>query len=557
MENFNFSILLLFGIGIFGGISGAWLFQRFNIPQVIGYIIIGLLIGETGLQVVKQSDILNLQSFNWFALGIIGFLVGGELKLEIFRKYAKQFTAILLGEGLGAFFLVGFPVFFIIFHITNSVSTALAAGIVLGAIASATDPASTINVLWEYRAKGVLTTALIATIALDDALAMALYGLGTSIAQILIGGPSQIFKEILNIIKELFGSILAGVLAGLLTNFIIKHLDANKEKILTIAIGILLLVIGFSDAAGLDVILATMSMGVTLINLSPKRSEELFSLIKNFSVPIYVMFFVLVGARLNISNMPLWLWAIIIVYVIGRSLGKIFGSYAGAKWAKADKNVQKYTGIGLFAQGGVAIGLSIMASHHLSGIKITETISLGDMIIFGVTATTLIVQIIGPPLVKLAIQRAGEINRNITKDDIIDSLKVNDVMEKNLILVKAEETISKILQLFSSYDFLSYPVVNDKNMLLGTITLDNLKEVLTDQECWDWLVAEDVLIPLENNTIKDTPLKDAFIIMRTLGVEQIPIVESITNPQPVGILDTRKINKFLEQELIIRTKDAA
>ena len=71
----NFGILILFGIGIFGGILGAYIFKKFHIPQVVGYIIIGLLIGESGLHIIKHQDSLNLQSFNWFALGIIGFLV--------------------------------------------------------------------------------------------------------------------------------------------------------------------------------------------------------------------------------------------------------------------------------------------------------------------------------------------------------------------------------------------------------------------------------------------------------------------------------------------------
>ena len=133
----------------------------------------------------KPRSSSHLKTFNLFALGIIGFLVGGELKVDTFKKYARQFTAILLGEGLLAFLLVGGATFFLLKMVTGNLTAALAGAVVLGAIASATDPASTIDVIWEYRSKGVMTTAIIAIVALDDALAMTLYGLGNSTAKLI------------------------------------------------------------------------------------------------------------------------------------------------------------------------------------------------------------------------------------------------------------------------------------------------------------------------------------------------------------------------------------
>ena len=162
---------------------GAWFFQKIRIPQVVGYIAFGILIGKSGLNLLHGEDIEQLRSFTWFALGIIGFLVGGELKFETFRQYGKQFIQILLWEGLAAFFIVALLTFGVIYLVTHSFAASLAAGIVFGAIASATDPASTVEVLWEYRARGVLTTTIIAIVALDDALAMTLYGIGTSCAE--------------------------------------------------------------------------------------------------------------------------------------------------------------------------------------------------------------------------------------------------------------------------------------------------------------------------------------------------------------------------------------
>ncbi|MDD4956308.1 MAG: cation:proton antiporter [Candidatus Omnitrophica bacterium] len=552
METVNIGILMLLGIGVFGGILGAWVFQKLRVPQVVGYIVIGILIGESGLHIVKHADMVKLESFNWFALGIIGFLVGGELHADIFRKYGKQFMAILFGEGLLAFMMVSVPVTLIVQSIIHAWAPALASGIVFGAIASATDPASTVEVLWEYRTRGVLTAALIAIVALDDALAMTLYGIGTGVAGMLTGGTASLGAEALKICKDLFGSILLGAMSGFLLEFAMKTLSQKKERMLALAVGTLLLVIGFADVIEMDVILVTMTMGIVLVNLAPKTSQELFSLVKNFSVPIYVMFFVLVGARLGVANMPLWLWAIVLVYVAGRSIGKITGAYIGAKISGAHENVQKYTGIGLFCQGGVAIGLSIMASTHLGNIKVTDTMSLGDMVIFGVTATTLIVQLIGPSLVKWAVSKARETGRNVTEEDVIASLRVNDVMEKEAIPIRENRKIRAVFEMFSNNPFLVYPVTDEKDKVIGVITLDNLKEILVDHGCWDWMVAGDALLPMEHRIPSSLPLESALAFMGEQKIEQVPVVDDVDGTHLAGMLDLRNTKKAIEQELIKR-----
>ncbi|MFH1692549.1 MAG: cation:proton antiporter [Candidatus Omnitrophota bacterium] len=552
MDTMNIGLLLLLGIGVFGGLVGAWVFQKLRIPQVVGYIVIGILIGQTGLHVVKHTDIVRLQSFNWFALGIIGFLVGGELQAENFRKYGKQFMAILFGEGLLAFTLVCIPVTAIVYLVIHSFAPALAAGIVFGAIASATDPASTVEVMWEYRARGVLTTAIVAIVALDDALAMTLYGVGTSVAEILTGGSANVLAEFLKIGKELFGSVLLGVAAGFLLDYTFRLLRQQKERMLALAVGMLLLVIGLSDAIGMDVIIVTMTMGIVLINFAPKKSQELFALMKSFSVPIYVMFFVLVGARLRISQMPLWLWGIVAVYVLGRSFGKMFGAYLGARCSKADVVVQKYTGLGLFCQGGVAIGLSIMASQHLGDIHVTPEMSLGDMVIFGITATTLIVQLLGPSLVKKAIQKSGEIGRNVTEEDVIASLRVEDVMDRDIISIQENKKMSNVFELFSDLRFLVYPVVDRQERVIGIIKLQNLKEIITDPSCWDWMLAGDALMPISTKISASLPLESALHMMDEAVVEELPVVDDINNDRLVGMLDRRSVDKAVEQELIKR-----
>lgn len=542
----HLSILILFGIGIFGGIVGSYFFRFLRMPLVVGYIVIGLIIGQSGFNLINHDDILKLQSFNWFALGIIGFLVGGELKTSIFKKYWKQFSAILFGEGILAFLIVSIPVGILVYKTSHMLNPSIAAGIVFGAIASATDPASTTSILWEYRCKGILTTALIATVALDDALAITLYGLGTSIAGLLAGGEQSILTATLNIIKELLGSIVLGVTAAFLLSYIINKLNDDKEKILAVAIGILLIIIGLASSFGMDVILVTMSMGCVLVNLKPKRSKALFSLTQNFSIPIYVMFFVLVGARLSITQMPLWLWGIIAIYVIGRSIGKVTGAFIGARITGADKKVQAYTGIGLFAQGGVAIGLSIMASGHLAHINLTPSISLGDTIIMGIATSTFILQIIGPPLVKTAVTLAKEKNKDITEEDIIKNLKISDVLTDNVITIESNTPLEKIFKIFTKNNLLAYPVTEDQKVI-GTLELDNFKNVLDDPTCWKWLLAADMLEEKNKVLYKNMPLEKALRLMNDLSKEQMTVVNNLKNQNPIGILDKHTAKQYVKK----------
>ncbi len=549
MTTLSSNILFLLGIGIFGGVAGAWFFQKIKVPQVLGYLAIGIILGKSGFKLIDSNVIESLKNFNFFALGIIGFMVGGELHGSTMKKYGKQFSAILFGEGVFAFVLVTVSVSLILYVFTKNFAASLAGGIVFGAIASATDPASTINVLWEYRTKGVLTTTLIAIVAMDDALAMTLYGLGTAAAQMIIGGNTSISSQIIKTAIELVGAIALGGAAGVFMNFIVRS-STDKIQTMVFGIGTLFLLIALALVLDIDVILASMTMGLVVTNLAPTRSKDFFDLIKSFSAPIYVLFFVLVGSRLILNGMPLFLWIIVGAYVLFRTTGKMTGAWIGAKLTKADPVVQKYTGLGLFAQGGVAIGLSIMATQHLHGLKLADGIDLGDIIITGVTATTFIVQIIGPPMTKLAVKLAKETGKNVTEQDIIAKWKVADVLDADVPRVKITDSVKHVVSLFSENDFFCLPVVNQEGTTAGMITMNDLKQLMVSQDTWEWILAGDIVAPAPEVITKTESLEEAMVILKQLGREQLPVVESKSNPVPVGILDTRTVRKMVNRELV-------
>lgn len=545
------NVLFILGIAVFCGMIGALIFQKLKFPQVVGNIIIGLLLGESVFGLISQSDIANLKTFNLFALGIIGFLVGGELKIETFKKYAKQFISILFFEGMFCFFMVGIATGLLVYAICRQVIPSVAVGLVFGAISSATDPASTIDVIWEYRAKGIMTTAIIAVVALDDALAMTLWGISTGILQIFGSGnvSDSILHELLMVVVHIFGSLLiGGIFAGILTLFF-KFLH-QIERAAAISVGVILLIIGCAVYFDLDVILAAMAAGFVLANAVPRRSEQLFKLLRNFSIPIYVMFFVLVGARLSLGKMPLWLWGIVFLYVFFRSFGKILGSYYGGKIAHSPVTVQKYLGLGIFAQGGVAIGLAIIASEKLAGVRVSENLSMGDMVVFVVTSTTLILQIVGPAMVKLSLKRAGEAGKNITEDDVIATMHVMDVIDDKLVTIEQKAPVAKAVEYFTENDALFYPVLDKDKHICGILTFESLKDIMGDRDSWQWLLVADVMMPVVDSTTPNEPLKSVYEKMVQLKIDQMPVLDNSNSKKVLGMLDIRNIRQKVNAELL-------
>ncbi|MGE5296355.1 MAG: cation:proton antiporter [Solirubrobacterales bacterium] len=543
------NVLLLLGIAVFGGTVGARIFRRLHVPQIIGSILIGLLIGESGLRLVSEDVVQAVEPLNYFALGIIGFLIGGELKLETLRKYGKQFTAILLAEGVAAFVLVAAATILLTYGFTHDIRMSVALGVVLGAISSATDPASTIQVLWEYKTRGVLTTAVIAIVALDDGLALTLYAIGTSVAGILTGNiGAGIATGLAMTAYELGASLVVGCVGGFGLKAILARLQDDDAE-LTFAVGAVLLAIGLSIALELDVILASMALGLTLVNIAPLRAAKTFDIVKRFAPPIYVLFFVLVGARLKVESLSLLVVLLVIAYVVGRSVGKIGGAYLGGRWSGASRSVRNYLGICLFAQGGVAIGLSILASHRF-------TPEISSAVILVVASTTLIVQLIGPLFVKLGVKRAGEVGLNVREEDLIGDLRVADVIDRQVPIIPAGASLREVVRIVSETEALYYPVVDTESRLIGAITLHGIRNTFATQELNDWLVALDIMEPATTTVMPQTPLAEALVQARRYNVDHLPVIDIDRQYTLVGILDCPGVRRSLSAEVLSRQQKA-
>jgi len=555
-------ILLLIGIAVILGTIGGRVSARLRIPQVVGYIIIGILAilaGGVWFHNITPEDIQRLEPISLVALAIIGFNVGGELKKEVFQKHGKGFIIVLLCEGLTAALFVTILTGLVtcpwsqlaqssLIQVLGSGNWALA--LLLGAIASATAPAATVDVLWEYKTRGILTTTVLAIVALDDGLALLLYGFASSAADLITGHAGfSLMTALGKPLYHIFGSIILGTLVGAAYTVVLRTLY-NREIILPLCIGGLLSIIGICHYLDLSLILAAMSSGVVVVNFTPRRSREAFDQLARFAPPIFVLFFVLVGARLQLKAMAAWMIAVAVAYVVGRTGGKFLGAYLGSRWGGLPAKVQKYLGFCLFSQAGVAIGLAIFASHRFE-------YSTAQSIILVVTATTFLVQIIGPPSVRFAVIRADEVGKNVTEEDLLASFRVSEIMDSNTPVFRRDTPLKEVLRTAAESDSLYYPVVDEASQPLGIISFLEIKNLFTLRGLENLVLACDLMTGIHAVTVPEARLVEALDKMKEVEVEVLPVVSADKDQHLVGMIEHGRIRQTLNREIIRRTHEEA
>ncbi len=396
------NIITVIGLLMAVAFLGSKVFQRLGIPQVVGFIIIGVLLGTSVLNVVPLELVEELGFISQIALGLIGFDIGSHLRFNELREMGRSILFILLFESVGTFALVTIGIYLV----TQTWHTAL----IFGALASATAPAATVDVLAEYNAKGPLTTSLLAVVGLDDALSLLLFSLAAALTETILRGtelPSVVQVLELPLI-EIGGAVVLGIGSGLLLDLIMRRMHSFHDA-MAISIGFVFLCVGLSEAVGFSLILTTMVMGVTVVNLSPEHGMHIRYTIEQAGPVIYVLFFALVGARFDINLLPT-MGFLGVAYVGLRSTGKFLGAWAGGVVGGALPAVRNNLGLGLLSQAGVAIGLALASYERFCECG-PEGEVLGFTIISVITATTFVVQIFGPIGVKVAITRAGEVGR--------------------------------------------------------------------------------------------------------------------------------------------------
>ncbi len=384
------STLLQLAVMIFTGMAFGRLAKLVKLPNVTGYLVGGLIIGPSVLNLIPADAIAHMTIISDVALGFIAFSIGNEFKISYFKRVGATPIVIAVLESLLAVLFVVAGLLIAGFELPFA--------LVLGSIAAATAPAATIMVIKQYNARGRLTETLLSVVALDDATALIFFGICVAIANALNGGTASLGAALLSPLIEIGGALVVGFALGCLMMLPLRWFKKDGNR-LSLMLGFVFAGVGLASLCGFSSLLLCMAMGAALANFS-KDVEHLMRLSDNITPPIFMLFFVASGAELQLSVLPS-IGLAGILYLLLRVVGKLAGAGLGAALCKAEAKIRKFLGLALVPQAGVAIGLSLVAT--------TAVPQYGATIRAIILCATLIYEMVGPGLSKLALRKAGEI----------------------------------------------------------------------------------------------------------------------------------------------------
>lgn len=384
------NILLVIGIAMAAGLLMSRAVRLLKLPNVTAFLLAGLVIGPCVSGLITTEQVESMHMITEVALGFIAYAIGGEFKLSYLKKIGKTPMVITMTQGLATAFCVDVGLIAMGYDVPLS--------LMLGAIALATAPAATLMVVRQYKARGNVTQMLLPVVAMDDALGLMVFSISASVAEALLGGEMTVSGMVVAPLVEIFGSLLVGSVLGALLGLCSRFFGSRGNK-LALSIAAVMAGVGLCSMWGLSSLLVCMMIGAVMVNIS-QQHEVLMEQCDRFTPPLFLLFFVLSGAELNLGVLP-QVGLIGILYILLRSVGKWGGTLLGAVCVKADKNVKKYLGLTLLPQAGVAIGMAQMVSIRFP--------QLADTVSTVVLACVLVFELIGPVITKIALTKAGEI----------------------------------------------------------------------------------------------------------------------------------------------------
>ena len=405
--------LLSLSISLLAGLLLSRLAKKLKLPAVTAYLVAGILVGpyclgRLGIQGLGFVSMANVKSYSIIcdtALGFIAFSIGNEFRLTQLKKIGRQATIVGVFQAVVTTIVVDLALIALHFAMPNVLT--IEAAIVLGAIASATAPAATLMVVKQYKAKGPVTDMLLPVVALDDAVGLVIFAISFGIARAMNSGTVNITSVIVEPLLEVTLSLLLGAIMGFLFHICERFFHSNSKR-LSVSIAFVLMTIAISkltfNVGGVHIafssLLTCMMLGTVFCNICD-FSEELMARADRWTAPLFVLFFVLSGAELEMSVFGNLLMVLVgIVYIIARSAGKYSGAYISAKISGCDDNIVKYLGITLLPQAGVALGMAMKAK---------EFGEIGEMVATITLFAVLVYELVGPMLTKIALTKAGDI----------------------------------------------------------------------------------------------------------------------------------------------------
>ena len=409
-------ILFSLSVALFAGLILSRLAKLAKLPAVTAYLVAGILVGPFCLGAFDIQG-LGFTEFDMVskkfalisdvALGFIAFSIGNEFRLNELKHIGKKATIIGIFQAVFTTLVVDAALIGLHFIIPEKFP--LEAAIILGAVASATAPAATLMVVKQYKAKGPVTSTLLPVVALDDAVGLVLFSVSFGIAN-AISNEASVLSIIVEPLIEVVISIALGTIMGYIFTFIERFFHSRSKR-LSVSVAFVFLTVAISSLKDLHIgsihiafspLLSCMMLGTIFCNICD-FSAELMDRLDRWTGPIYILFFVLSGAELELSVFTDGIVLLVgFAYIIFRCLGKYFGARISSDISHAEPNVKKYLGITLFPQAGVALGMALKASSFGGEI--------GHMVANITLFSVLIYELVGPFLTKISLQKAGEID---------------------------------------------------------------------------------------------------------------------------------------------------
>lgn len=411
-----FNVVLTIAIALILGLLSTRLMKVIGLPNVTGYLVVGLIIGPYMLGIIDKPSLESMSIISSLALGFIAFSIGVEFKIRHIKEIGKSAITITMFQALLA-------TLFVDVALLIAIQSMPAEAIVLGAIATATAPAATLMVVRQYKAKGTVTGTLLPVVALDDAVGLIVFAVSNSIALSMLSGASlTVMNLVVFPLLEIVVSLVIGAAIGGLLSIVPTFFKSRDNRLIATIIAVFACIgvcelFSHLNSTGaipfkLSDLLVCMMAGAVFVNLRVE-SETMMQGTDRWTPVLFMLFFILSGAELNILSLGnLQIVLILVIYLIARCAGKYIGSFVGAVVTKADKNVRNYLGITLWPQAGVAIGMATLCNKEFAAAGFPE---VGSTIVTITMCAVLVYELFGPVFTKIALAKAGEISPEMLK----------------------------------------------------------------------------------------------------------------------------------------------
>jgi Kef-type K+ transport system membrane component KefB len=394
--------LFLFGILLLTADTFGALAHDLGFPRLVGYLVAGLALGPSVLDVVPPGVLQDLSTMKQLAVGVIALLAGAELKVrDLVERYrtigwilALQTAAVLIG--LTILVLLLRP--WIPFLQNLEVPSLLFVALLFAATLTVNSPMVTLALLTETRAEGPLAKTTLGVVLVADVLVILIFTVAFSLAQASLGGATASAPEIMvRLLREVVGSILAGALVG---GVLTLYLRFVRRELVVFAVVVVFATAAAAQALHFELLLSLLVAGFLVENVAPVRAEPLVEMLHLMAVPVFVIFFAMAGADLRLQTFVSY-WPVVLTVALIR-VGLVYaGSTAGARVGGAEPVVTRYAWTGLVSQAGVALGLATIVADRLPRLGVAMQTMIVGIIAFN--------ESVGPVLFRGGLDRAGEI----------------------------------------------------------------------------------------------------------------------------------------------------